>query len=177
VNVLTDSDLETLQLDQMSLRRLPRRTRIAISNLDHRIGRNSRILIASATAAIPFTVHPIPNADSQFNQILGHQILETHPSLSGAKLRYLQSLILNPTNHYGIRHIDCWRLPEVAIRFMANFDLPVLIDFRSEGWCIKKEWGASAPSSRFTPVAAELSTFLSPYRIQQHHGVSVTLLE
>ena len=170
--VLTADDLLTLQVDQASLRTLPRSVRRRISKLDQYIGKDARILIAAAASATPFTVHPQMNRSLRGNQIRCHEILETHSPLSSDQLLQLKSLILNPVSHLGIRHADYWRQPEVAIRFSSTADLPVLFDFITQGWCLSKEGGAWGPNSRFEPVAQQVSALLTRYRLQDHHGVS-----
>ncbi len=174
MTVLTAEYLSILQVDQASLRTLPRGLRRTITKLDQYIGKDARILIATATSATPFTVHPEMNLSLRGNQIRSHEILERHPPLSTDQLLQIKSLILNPDNHLWVRHADYWCQPEVAIRFSGEADLPVLIDFITQGWCLSKERGATGPDSRFVPVAQQLSILLAPYRLQEHHGVSST---
>lgn len=172
MTILTADDLSTLQVDQASLRTLPRGLRRRITKLDQYIGKDARILVAAASSATPFTVHPEMNQSLRGNQIRCHEILETHSPLSADQLLLLKSLILNPDNHLGIRHVDYWRQPEVAIRFTGSSDLPVLIDFITQGWHLSKEGGAMGPDSRFEPVAQQVTALLTSYRLQEHHGVS-----
>lgn len=172
MSVLTADELSALQVDQASLRTLPRRVRRKIARIDEHIGTDSRKIIAAAASATPFTVHPELNQSLRGNQIRRHEILEMHPPLSSDELLLLKSLILNPDSHIQIRFVDYRHHPEVALRFHGGSGLSVLVDFMTVGWWIRKEGGAWGPDTRFDPVAQQVIDLLSPYRIQEHHDLS-----